>query len=260
MKNVIPLTITLICLFCSGAFGQDSLTLQQRVRILEQYKDEVLNERFEAKSESLKSEIDSQIKAAKTEIDDQLSLIRIVGTVCGIVFAAGFLTLIYKFFFGIREFAEQKLKEKLDTHLTDNTNYIIDVISSQRIETLIKSNKKVVIICGREEDKDGAAKLLKSMHFKKIEAVVAKFYEKLPTADLYVFNNQTGNMNSELIIEFLEKSDSDDSFVHFGGQLQYDRNASYADQINFANTKYTLYHQIINVLSFKEVIKTKLHE
>lgn len=257
--------IRYIFVFCLSfsvltAYAQDSLSLQQRVKILEQYNHEVLNERFEAKSESLKSEIDSQITAAKTEINEKLSWIKIVGTVCGIILAAGILTLVYQFFFGLKKLAEQKIKEKLDTHLADNTNYIIDVISSQRTETLIKNSKKVLIICGQEEDKDDAIRLLKSMHFKKIETTVLKFYEKLPSADLYVLNNQTGKLHQELVIEFLEKSESDDSFVYYGGPLQYDRNASYADQLNFANTKYTLYHQIINMLSFKEVMKTKYHE
>ena len=245
----------------SSLQAQDSLTLQQRVKILEQYNDEVLDEKFEVRSEQLKSLVDTEINKAKTEIDNKLSTIKLVGTTCGFFLAAGLIALFYQYFFGIKKTAEKMLKKKLETHLSENTNYIIDVISSQRTENLIKANKKIVVICGEQEDEEPAIKLLKSMHFKKTEVMTAKFYAKLPDADLYIFCNQSGKIHEELALEFLEKSSEDDTFIYFGSnRLNYDAKASYADQLNFANSKYQLYHNILNTLSFKEVIKTKFHD
>lgn len=249
-----------LILLVATAYTQDSLSLQQRVKILEQYKDEVLNERFDAQSESLKSEVQSEMKAAKLEIESQLSTIRFVGSICGIILAAGLIASVYQFFWGIRKTAERMLKKKLETHLADNTSYIIDVITSQKTENLIKANKKIALICGEKDEEEQAVKLLKSMHFKKLEATTAKFYAKLPDADLYVFCNQSGKLHEELILEFLQKSSEDDTFVYFGNRLNYDPKAAYADRINFANSRYQLYHNMLNTLSFKEVIKTKYHE
>ena len=236
--------------------AQDSLTIEQRVKLLEQYNEQILDEKFNIASAKLNGEIELELKRATTSLDERISILKIVG----IIISLGLGGLVYTSWRNAKRTMEKMLEKKLKSHLADNINHLVDVITSQKTENLIKKSKKILLLGSSEKECDSATKLLKSMQFDHVSCKAVKYYEKLPENDLVVFCNMNNSTHQELVVEFIEKGDSDDVFIYYGGRLNLDSKSSHYDKVNFANSRYTLYHQIINTLSFKEVINTKRHE
>jgi hypothetical protein len=241
---------------CATLQAQDSTNLKglsDRVGSLERYNKEILEEKFENKSTELTNKIEYELKKAKDDVNDQLWILKITGGVIALLLAAGIGVLLYKYFVGLEKLADRVLKRKLESHLAENSQYIIDVITSQKTENLIKRNKKLLVLCGNDAEKTAAEQLLKAMGFRHVQFLTSTNTENLPAADLIIFSNRNETLPEPLIIEYLEQSGRDDNFIFYGKRLSVDPQSDYADRINFANSRFTLYHQIINTLSFKEI-------
>lgn len=237
--------------------------LSDRVKRLETYKDEILDKKFDNKSTELSNKIDYEVKKAKDDVNDQLSIFRIAGSVLTLLIAAGVGALLYQYFVGIKKQTEKLFNKKLETHLSDNTSYIVELITSQKNETIIKANKKLLVLAGNEEEKTNTTKMLKGMGFKHVQSKTVTSLIELEEADLIVISNSNMSLPEELILQFLENSTENDHYIFFGKKLSVDMsggNNNYIDRLNFANTKYTLYHQLINTLSFNEFFTTQSEE
>jgi hypothetical protein len=241
--------------FSSKIYAQDTLSLKQRVKLLEVYNEKILKQEFETQSNKLSSSIHTELEKAKDEVTDQLRTLKIAGGVVSLILAAGVGAVLYQYFRGLRKIADKVLKERLKTHLEDNSSYILDLVTSQKVENLIRKSKNIFVVSGSDADLGQVLKLFGDMKFSKVNGRVFRYYEKPPSSDLIIFSARDGSLPDELVREFLEKGDDNESYVHYSsGRLDYDSKAGYAERLNFANTQYTLYHQIINILSFKEVI------
>jgi hypothetical protein len=197
------------------------------------------------------------LSKAKDEVKDQLWIIKITGGVIALLLAAGIGVLLYKYFVGLEKLADRVLKKKLESHLTENSQYIIEMITSQKTENLIKRNKKLLVVCGNDAEKATSEQLLKAMGFRHLQFLTSANVEDLPGADLIIFSNRNEALPEPVIVDYLQRSGNDDNFIFYGKRLNVDPQSDYADRINFANSRFTLYHQIINTLSFKEIFITQ---
>lgn len=251
----IQLILGILLLGFAQASAQDTLSLEHRVRLLEVYNEKILKQEFETQSIRLSSTIEIELENAKREVTDQLWVLKITGGVITLLLAIGIGVLLYKYFWGLQKLADKMLKERLKIHLEDNSSYLLDLITSQKVENLIRKSKRIFVIAGSVTDLNQSMKLFKDMKFMNVEGNVFRYYEKPGPSDLIVFSARDGSLPDELVNEFLEKGGPDESYVYFNSShLKYDRQASYAERLNFANSQFTLYHQIINVLSFKDLI------
>lgn len=252
-----------VCAFCcitilcyTPLIAQDSSSLKgitDRITLLESYNKEILDKKFETKSTELTNKIDYEVNKAKDEVLDQMWIIKITGGIIALVLAAGIGVLLYKYFVGLEKLADRMLKKKLANHLADNSQYIIDMITSQKTENLIKKNKKLLVLSGNDAEKDASEQLLTGMGFRNLQFVTTTEVENLPKADLVIFSNRNEALAESIMLDYLERSGDNDSFIFYGKRLNIDPQRAYSDRINFANSKFTLYHQIINTLSFKEI-------
>lgn len=254
IKNVV--FAFLLCSFSvTSIIAQDTLKLSDRVKLLEEYKNEILDKRFDTKSVELSNKIEYELKKAKDDVTDQLWIIKITGGIIALVLAAGVGVLLRQYFVGIKKLADKLLNEKLESHLANNSQYIIEMITSQKTENLVRGNRKILLLSHDQEEQDATLPLLKGMGFKNIECKIVVSDEALPKSDLVLFSNKKETFPETLILALMESTEDDDSLVYYGKRLNIDFQKEYAERVNFANSKYTLYHQIINTLSFKEVFQ-----
>lgn len=236
--------------------AQEKLKIEDRVKLLETYNKEILDKKFETKSTELSNKIEYDVKKAKDDISDQLWIIKITGGIITLVLGAGIFILLRQYFVGLKKLADKLLKEKLESHLNDNSQFILDMITSQKTENLIKANKKILLVTADETEKNESLALLKSMGFKHIDTIIASSTMSHTDNDLTVFSNNKGNFDENLILKLMEESKEDEALIYYGKRLNIDQQKEYSERINFANSKFTLYHQIINTLSFKEIFDT----
>lgn len=255
MKQTVSLLIFLVCVLPNKSEAQDSLNLEGRVKLLEQYNERVLQEQFATKSDQLSVSISLELEKAKQEVTDELRIIKIIGTVLGLLIAFGVGGFFAIYMRKLPKMAERLLIERLKSHLDENTNHVLQLITSQKNENRIRETKSLFVIAGSDEELSFALKLLKDMKFAKVDGEVFRYYKDLPTTDLIVLSNRDRLLPDELIIEFMSNGQENDNYIYFGGgRLPIDPTAKYAEQVNFANSKYTLYHHIINMLSFRDVM------
>lgn len=243
------------------AKASDSLRINDidnRLKNLESYKNEVLDQKFETKAEALSNQVNQEVSKAKEEvikagdsINDKIWMFGIGGGIVVVILGAGFAMSLSN----IKKSGEAMLKNKLEGHLSENSDYIIDMITSQKSENRIRKEKKILILAPNHEVSIRTTNLLKGMGFEDLNALEVSSYNELQNADLILFSNMDGLMDEALILEFMEKSGNDSSFIFYGKRLNHNGNADYAERLNFANSRHTLYHQIINTLTFKEIFK-----
>lgn len=247
-----------LTIFSFNASAQDSTKVKrisERLDLLEAYNKEILDKKFDTKSTELTNKIDYEVKKAADDVQDQLKIIKITGGIIGFLLAAGIGILLYQYFVNLKKKVDKLFKEKIENHLNENSQFLIDVITSQKVETQIKKNKKLLVLAGNDEEKNKVKTLLKAMGFDHIQIEVIQQFGNIPQSDLVIFSNTNKALSDDVISEFIKNSGDDDDFIFFGDRLVLDRADPNAEKVNFANSKYTLYHQIINTLSFKEVYK-----
>lgn len=233
--------------------------LNKRIEILEGQKEnlnkqsDILQQDFDLKKQNL----DTQFSENKIEIDKDLSGLRNLMYTLG----AGVLGLLLLYFGYIRSFikkkseeiAEKKIAEVIGSVVEKNKDKIVNIIESQDIELKVKKENKLLIISETDEDKEFISKFFKEAGISNFDFADSANYNAISNEiDLVVFDDRRAtNKFHDLFNEYLEKSNENTLFIFFGDRF----NAAKRDNINYANSKYTLYNQIINSLKFKEVMK-----
>ncbi|GAA4310375.1 MULTISPECIES: NARF domain-containing protein [Hymenobacteraceae] len=247
---------------------EPNVPLSDRVQQLEIYNQEILQKKVENLEKEInlglqkkQQELDKKFTEKENEIDDKLALLNTLAIVSGFLLAAGIINLVYQFGWGLKKLAEKTLKEKLQTHLFENTQSLMDLVNNQRAESKVKKEKLIRVVSGSEEETEIMRSLLQRMGFKKVECATVEVYIPFPTSDLLIFCNFKKGLSAEMIINYLEDSNQDDVFVYYGGRIDLPADSiHYQEKLNYANTRFTVYHQIINTLIFKDILKEQMQE
>lgn len=220
-----------------------TVELEKRITYLEEYKSNIDNlskiEIQNAKDE-LKKELDSKYE----DVENLLKLILILGIPTTLW---GFYMAIW----GIKRKVQKLIDDKIETIVEQKREEIIKLVSNQEFETSLKNTKKIVVISPTEDAQDEVKKTMSNFKFKNLIFRINNTFNEIPEHDLIIFNNIDGEFSQIEIDNIMaEESDEDVCFVAYTTKI-LDRNT----RLNFANSKFTLYHSILTTLSFVESIK-----
>lgn len=247
MKKIkLLVLLTLFTFFTMNAKESDSTkisNLETRVGQLEEYKiniENVYKAEYQKSQNDLAKDIDEKYK----DIKNLFTMILILGIPSS-------LYGIYLMFWGIKKRVNQSISEKIETIVEQKREDIIKLIQSQKFERRLKENKKIIVISENEESQEEIKNTIETFKFKNVIYRINKSYDSLPEYDLIIINNCDGEFKQEDVTDIIDSADNDDvCFVGYTTK-QLDRNP----KLNFANSKFTLYHNILMTLSFSEAIK-----
>jgi hypothetical protein len=246
MKNLL---FMLFMLFCFNVLAEKQnidtniSKFENRIEILEGQK-ENLEDNYSNKIESLNIKYDQSI----SNLNNKLYWCISIG-IATIILIIGGCIKIYR---SALKFAQKEIEKRLTNLLKDNENNIRKLINSMEIDNRIKNNKSILVLCRTIENKDYCQKLFDEFDFKHVNTKLIENYKELTGYDLKVIDNHSNKFSNELIEEFINKSSERELFLYFG---EYNpKLKKHHDKINFANTKFTLYTNLINLLKFSEAI------
>ncbi|MEJ8802813.1 NARF domain-containing protein [Pontibacter sp. H249] len=262
MKNLAFSVI--ISILCFSTYAKEPNTsIENRVQQLETYNQDIIQKKVDnlekevhLKLQEKQQEIDVQLTEKKNEIDDKLTLLNTIAIIGGLLLTLGVGGLIYQFFWGMKKLAEKTLREKLQTYLFENTQSMMELVNNHRIESKVKKEKLVRVVSGSDDETELMRTLLKRMGFKNVECTTVNIYIPFPPSDLLIFCNIRKSLDTTTIVSYLEESNADDVFVYYGGRLDLPQDKShFSEKLNYANSRFTVYHQIINTLIFKDILQ-----
>lgn len=217
--------------------------LETKVGQLEDYKiniENVYKAEYQKSQNDLAKDIDEKYK----DVRNLFAMILILGIPSS-------LYGIYLIFWGIKKKVNQSISEKIETIVEQKREDIIKLIQSQKFERRLKETKKIIVISENEESQEEIKNTIETFKFKNVIYRINKSYDSLPEYDLIIINNCDGEFKQEDVTDIIDSADNDDvCFVGYTTK-QLDRNP----KLNFANSKFTLYHNILTTLSFSEAIK-----
>ena len=220
-----------------------TVELEKRISYLEDYKSNIENVskiEFQKAKEELKKEIIDDYDNVKN-IFSLILLFGIPTTLYG----------IYMMFWGIKKKVEKLIDDKIETIVEQKREEIIKLVSNQEFENSLKNTKKIVVISPSEDAQIDIKSTMSKFKFKHLIFRINNTTNVIPEHDLIIFNNIDGEFSQAEIDKIMaEESDEDVCFVAYTTK-NLDRNS----RLNFANSKFTLYHSILTTLSFVESIK-----
>lgn len=220
-----------------------TIELEKRISYLEAYKSNIDN--------LSKIEIQNAKNELKKELDDKYED---VGNLLKLILILGIPTTLWGFYmaiWGIKKKVQKLIDEKIETIVEQKREEIIKLVSNQEFETSLKNTKKIVVISPTEDAQDEVKKTMSNFKFKHLIYRINNTTAIIPEHDLIIFNNIDGEFSQTEIDKIMaEESDEDVCFVAYTTK-NLDRNS----RLNFANSKFTLYHSILTTLSFVESIK-----
>lgn len=77
-------------------------------------------------------------------------------------------------------------------------------------------------------------------------------FEEIPDHDLMIFNTPKGELSQEKIDELMNLTDDEEHhYVAYTSTQRFIPN----DRLNFSNSKFTIYHNILSTLKYSEIAK-----
>jgi hypothetical protein len=234
--------------------------LNNKIEILEGQKEnlnkqsQLLEKDFEIKKKNL----DSRFLENKIEIDKDLSGVRNLLYTLGI----GVLGLLLGYWFYFRNFINKKAEEISENKINDivsnivevNKDKILNLIKGQDLELIVKEKSHLLVITESINDKKFLSSFFEEVNIKNVTYVIGNEYiEPTSDIDLVIFDDhRVTKINHNLFNEYIDKSENDKLlFIFFGDRF----NAVDRERVNFANSKFTLYNQIMNSLKYNELRK-----
>lgn len=162
-----------------------------------------------------------------------------------------------------------------------HTENLEGAIAEKGLENRVLREKKILVICHDSGGVDWIKGFFDGLGFKNLEIEVRTKYEEVENYDLVIFNNlgveaqkpreyeslkdeEKKEWDEKLVLDktkltlmksYLEnqkenKGNSTLLFIHFGGNVQFLYN--YSEIASYANSKYSLYSRIMELLVFQE--------
>lgn len=248
--NLLTLAILISSIFTSDlVFGQiDSIRfkeLENKVPLIEDYKSNI-DQYSKVELEKHKAELKKSFDENYENVRNLFALILIIGI-------PSTLYGIYVMFWGVNKKIKKAIKEKIEKIVELKREDIIKLINNQAFDRRIKETKKILIISETEDAQGDIRSTMSNMGFKNLIYRLTNSTTTWPENDLIVINNIDGEFSQDKINQIIEDNEDEDTcFVAYTSK-QIDRNP----RMNFANSKYTLYHSILTTLAFITSIKEK---
>lgn len=235
---------TLLLLFPLFIFGKDDSTkisqIDKRLTILEQYK--------QMMTEHSKMEYEKSAKKLEDKNDEQTNTIILTfGTF--IVIALGALGLNAFNFWNLNKKIEGKINTRIESIIEQNREDILSLVKDEGYEKNLKKTKKILVISSSQEAEEQIKHTFSKFDFLNVRYRVRGNFEIIPESDILVFNNLNGELEQVFIDQIiLDVNDEDICYIGYTN-IPLRKH----DQFNFANSKFTLYHNILNSLRFSDL-------
>lgn len=247
-NNLVKATFLGILLFLStNTYSQSDSArlnaLETKVQLIEDYKsniDQYAKVELEKHKSELKAEIDKDYK----NVRNLFALILLIGvptTLYG----------LYEILWGTKKKIKKAIEEKIEKIVELKREDIIELINNQAYDRQIKANKKILILSVSERAQEDIKNTTANMGFKNLIFRVTNSTTALPENDLIIINNIDGEFSQEKINKIVDENNDEDTIFVAYTSKQIDRNP----RMNFANSKFTLYHSILTTLVFTSAIK-----
>ncbi|RYE12386.1 MAG: hypothetical protein EOP34_10945 [Rickettsiales bacterium] len=224
-------------------------TLEKRVQQLENYKGNIDN-LSKIQSENLKKHVDDEIKKGMDKIDDAKTMIT---WILSLGLPATLISIAVGYFSAIRK-AKKFVIDEIETVVEGNRDEIIRLIETEAFDTKLRNTKQLLVISGDEESEENLKKIMAKFKFKHIKYRRAESVDNIPDHDLMIFNSLEGNLSQEVINQFMQNTEDEDTCYVAYTTKQLDRDP----RLNYSNSRYTLFHSILSTLKFAEI--AHLHE
>jgi hypothetical protein len=246
-KVKIVVMLFFVMIHCDILFAVNApdktIELEKRISYLEEYKSNIDN-LSKIEIQNAKDEIKKELDSKYEDVENLLKLILILGIPTTLW---GFYMTIW----GIKRKVQKLIDDKIETIVEQKREEIIKLVSNQEFETSLKNTKKIIVISPTEDAQDEVKKTMSNFKFKHLIYRINNTTGTIPEHDLIIFNNIDGEFSQTEIDSIMsEESDEDVCFVAYTSK-NLDRNP----RLNFANSKFTLYHSILSTLSFVESIR-----
>lgn len=221
----------------------DVKQIKDKVSILEGQK-ENLDKRFE----NLEKGIENKLYDFKKEADANKWILYILNGVA-------VLLPVYLIAFGIKKTVVQVFEEKIAKFLDNEKDKLMQLIQNQDIELMLKKEKKILFLSLNVNETNTIKQFVGKLDFKKNSYQVIDSNYNFVTLNEYniiVINNAKDGFSSELLSQTLESVTAYNSLVVYFGK--YKGVLDQYQNINFANSEFTLYARIMETLKIQYII------
>lgn len=228
-------------------FGQSDSArfkeLEMKVKLIEEYKSNI-EQYSKIELEKHKSELKENFENDYRNIRNLFVFILIIGIPSSI-------SGIYFMFWGLNKKIKKIVGEKIESIVELKREDIIRLIDNQTFDRKIKETKKILIISETEDAQEDIRSTMSKMGFKKLIFRLTKTTSVWPENDLIIINNIDGEFSQADINQIIDENKDEDTFFVAYTSKQIERTS----KMNFANSKFTLYHAILSTLAFISSIK-----
>lgn len=221
-------------------------TVEAKLATVENYKDN-LDQLYTINAEKLEKHVNETVDKKVEDIDEAkkilkwLLLIGIPATILG-------LLAVY---FGAVKKARKIIVERIETIVEHKREDLIKLIETQEYDTKLKNNKKLLVLSSSDEANEKFKPMFQKLKFKDVNFRSVSTYIEYNSYDLIIFNDSDSSFDQTLIDEYVQNSvDENVSFV-----VYTNRNLTRHPRINFCNSSFTLYHNILSTLKYTEILK-----
>lgn len=218
-------------------------TLETKVQLIEDYKSNI--------DQYAKIELEKHKAELKADIDKDYENVRNLFALILLIGVPTTLYGLYEMFWGTKKKIKKAIEEKIEKIVELKREDIIKLINNQAYDRQIKASKKILILSMTEEAQEDIKNTTANMGFKNLIFRLTNSTTDLPENDLIIINNIDGEFSQEKISEIIDESSDEDTFFVAYTSKQIDRNP----RMNFANSKFTLYHSILTTLAFTSSIR-----
>jgi hypothetical protein len=243
---------TIVFVFClmiayTGQGQQSKIdSLEKRISNLEDYQSN-LEKLYQINSATLKQDINAAVEEKVKDIDEAKRVLNwllwlgIPGTLAGLAIA---------YWRAVKK-ARNMITDRIERIVEHKREDFIKLIETQEFDSKLKRIKKLVVLSPNEDANQKIKALFDKFKFQEVRFRVIDQYALIENYDLLVFNDYDGSFEQAIIDQYLANiPDEDVSFVAYTT-----KNLTRNIRINFSNSPYTLYHNVLSTLKYSEILK-----
>lgn len=150
------------------------------------------------------------------------------------------------------------MEKRIDSLIKEKEEYFKQLIKSQEVETQIREKTKLLVLSSSEETDKQIMKVISKFKFpannisnKIIQPNGGLDHKDYKGIQIIIINDIDSSFDRPLLNRLLADSPGDSLFL---GYATGKENLPRDEKMNFANSKFTFYQNLINLAKYKEVV------
>jgi len=220
--------------------------LEERISKLEGYKIDIATQ-ADARAETLKNQVEKDVRDGLKEIEDSKETLDLLVKL-GIPLTIGGFILGY---IGVFFYIKKRVTTRIASIIEKKRDDIIRLVETETFDNKLRNTKKILAISADEDGSERIGTFLRKLKFKHVLCRTVGGFTELPDHDLMVFNMPNGELNQQQVDQLMAMNDDEDTHyvAYLKGRLEPN------DRLNFSNSQFTLYHNILSTLKYVEVVR-----